>query len=105
MKYRQLRPELQERVRLFVQYKWLASRGVNEESILQYLPTDLHREIQRHLCLALVRWVHTSTISSQDLIAFYFIKSQCFPKYKITIQFLSSFSAQVSRRNVSLLYP
>ncbi|WZZ39304.1 hypothetical protein YC2023_035563 [Brassica napus] len=65
MKYRQLRPELQERVRLFVQYKWLASRGVNEESILQYLPTDLHREIQRHLCLALVRWEESNDMNKR----------------------------------------
>lgn len=58
MRHRQLPPELQERVRRFVQYKWLATRGVDEESILHSLPTDLRREIQRHLCLALVRRVH-----------------------------------------------
>ncbi|KAE9449152.1 hypothetical protein C3L33_18948, partial [Rhododendron williamsianum] len=57
MRHRQLPPALQERVRQFVQYKWLATRGVNEESILQSLPIDLRREIQRHLCLKLVRRV------------------------------------------------
>ncbi|KAJ7974548.1 Cyclic nucleotide-gated channel [Quillaja saponaria] len=57
MRHRQLPPDLQERVRRFVQYKWLATRGVNEESILQSLPLDLRREIQRHLCLSLVRRV------------------------------------------------
>lgn len=57
MRHRQLPPELQERVRRFFQYKWLATRGVDEESILQSLPLDLRREIQRHLCLALVRRV------------------------------------------------
>ncbi|KAL3526434.1 hypothetical protein ACH5RR_011090 [Cinchona calisaya] len=57
MRHRQLPPELQERVRRFVQYKWYATRGVNEESILQSLPLDLRREIQRHLCLNLVRRV------------------------------------------------
>ncbi|KAI5665549.1 hypothetical protein M9H77_15402 [Catharanthus roseus] len=57
MRHRQLPPELQERVRRFVQYKWLATRGVNEESILQSLPLDLRREIQQHLCLNLVRRV------------------------------------------------
>ncbi|PSR87592.1 Cyclic nucleotide-gated ion channel like [Actinidia chinensis var. chinensis] len=57
MRHRQLPLELQERVRQFVQYKWLATRGVNEESILQSLPIDLRREIQRHLCLNLVRRV------------------------------------------------
>ncbi|XP_048229677.1 cyclic nucleotide-gated ion channel 18 isoform X2 [Ricinus communis] len=57
MRHRQLPPDLQERVRRFVQYKWLATRGVHEESILRSLPLDLRREIQRHLCLALVRRV------------------------------------------------
>lgn len=62
MRHRQLPPALQERVRQFVQYKWLATRGVNEESILQSLPIDLRREIQRHLCLKLVRRVRLISI-------------------------------------------
>ncbi|KAJ4823547.1 putative cyclic nucleotide-gated ion channel 16 [Turnera subulata] len=57
MRHRQLPPELQERVRRFVQYKWLATKGVDEESILRALPLDIRRQIQRHLCLALVRRV------------------------------------------------
>lgn len=57
MRHRQLPQDLQDRVRRFVQYKWLATRGVDEESILQSLPIDLRREIQRHLCLNLVRRV------------------------------------------------
>ncbi|XP_020696148.1 cyclic nucleotide-gated ion channel 18-like [Dendrobium catenatum] len=57
MRHRQLPPDLQERVRRFVQYKWLATRGVDEDSILVSLPLDLRREIRRHLCLALVRRV------------------------------------------------
>ena len=61
MRHRQLPLELQERVRRFFQYKWLATRGVDEESILQSLPLDLRREIQRHLCLALVRRVRRRT--------------------------------------------
>ncbi|POO03856.1 Voltage dependent potassium channel [Trema orientale] len=55
MRHRQLPQSLRERVRRFVQYKWLATRGVDEESILHGLPTDLRRDIQRHLCLDLVR--------------------------------------------------
>lgn len=54
MRHRQLPEELQERVRRFVQYKWLATRGVDEETILRDLPLDIRREIQRHLCLDLV---------------------------------------------------
>ncbi|CAI9784757.1 unnamed protein product [Fraxinus pennsylvanica] len=57
MRHRQLPEDLQQRVRRFVQYKWLTTRGVDEESILQTLPTDLRRDIQRHLCLDLVRRV------------------------------------------------
>ncbi|KAL9241042.1 hypothetical protein vseg_015201 [Gypsophila vaccaria] len=57
MRHRQLPPILQERVRRFVQYDWLATRGVNEASILRSLPLDLRREVQRHLCLNLVRRV------------------------------------------------
>ncbi|KAA8525758.1 hypothetical protein F0562_007612 [Nyssa sinensis] len=57
MRHRQLPQDLQERVRRFVQYKWLATRGVDEESILRALPPDLRRDIQRHLCLDLVRRV------------------------------------------------
>ncbi|CAL9171009.1 unnamed protein product [Musa hybrid cultivar] len=57
MWHRQLPHDLRDRVRRFVQYKWLATRGVDEESILQALPADLRRDIQRHLCLDLVRRV------------------------------------------------
>ncbi|KAK4364874.1 hypothetical protein RND71_016232 [Anisodus tanguticus] len=57
MRHRQLPQDLQERVRRFVQYKWLATREVDEESILHALPSDLRRDIQRHLCLDLVRRV------------------------------------------------
>ncbi|KAG1326952.1 Cyclic nucleotide-gated ion channel 17 [Cocos nucifera] len=57
MEHRQLPHELRERVREFVRYKWLATRGVDEESILQALPADLRRDIRRHLSLDLVRRV------------------------------------------------
>ncbi|KAL2534798.1 putative cyclic nucleotide-gated ion channel 17 [Abeliophyllum distichum] len=57
MQHRQLPEDLRKLVRRFVQYKWLATRGVNEETILRGLPTDLRRDIQCHLCLDLVRRV------------------------------------------------
>lgn len=57
MRHRQLPEDQKQRVRRFVQYKWLATRGVDEETILTSLPTDLRRDIQRHLCLDLVRRV------------------------------------------------
>ncbi|KAL3532913.1 hypothetical protein ACH5RR_006434 [Cinchona calisaya] len=57
MRHRQLPEDLRQRVRRFVQYKWVATRGVNEEATLRGLPADLRRDIQRHLCLDLVRRV------------------------------------------------
>ncbi|KAG2241717.1 hypothetical protein Bca52824_090290 [Brassica carinata] len=57
MRHRQLPEDLRNRVRRYEQYKWLATRGVDEEILLQSLPTDLRRDIQRHLCLDLVRRV------------------------------------------------
>ncbi|XP_047979281.1 probable cyclic nucleotide-gated ion channel 14 [Salvia hispanica] len=57
MRHRQLPEALQQRVRRFIQYKWLTTRGVDEESILHALPIDLRRDIKRHLCLDLVRRV------------------------------------------------
>jgi len=57
MKHRQLPREIVERVRRFDQYKWVATRGVDEEVLVQSLPLDLRRDIKRHLCLDLVRRV------------------------------------------------
>ncbi|XP_051124211.1 putative cyclic nucleotide-gated ion channel 8 [Andrographis paniculata] len=57
MHHRVLPPELRERVRRYDQYKWLETRGVDEESLVQSLPKDLRRDIKRHLCLNLVRRV------------------------------------------------
>ncbi|KAI5055853.1 hypothetical protein GOP47_0029374 [Adiantum capillus-veneris] len=54
MRHRQLPTALRERVRRYNQYKWVATRGVNEEGLLQSLPPDLRRDIKRHLCLDLV---------------------------------------------------
>ncbi|CAM8920796.1 unnamed protein product [Rhodiola kirilowii] len=57
MEYRQLPGDTRERVRRYVKLNWLATRGVNEEAILRSLPADLQRDIQRHLCLDIVRSV------------------------------------------------
>ena len=59
MHHRMLPPELRERVRRYDQYKWLETRGVDEENLVSNLPKDLRRDIKRHLCLALVRRVCT----------------------------------------------
>ncbi|XP_057983747.1 protein CNGC15b-like isoform X2 [Malania oleifera] len=57
MSHRQLPHELKQSVRRYEQYKWIATRGVDEEAILEGLPVDLRRDIKRHLCLDLVRRV------------------------------------------------
>ena len=41
MRHRQLPLYLQEHVRCFVQYKWIATRRVDEEAILRALPLDI----------------------------------------------------------------
>lgn len=77
MRHRQLPPELQERVRRFVQYKWIATRGVDEKNILEALPTDLRRQIQRHLCLALVRRVSVSVLTTDQISGDTSLNAQC----------------------------
>ncbi|KAJ0567505.1 putative IQ motif, EF-hand binding, potassium channel, voltage-dependent, EAG, rmlC-like jelly roll [Helianthus annuus] len=57
MHHRLLPEDLQERVRRYDQYKWLETRGVDEENLVHSLPKDLRRDIKRHLCLALVKRV------------------------------------------------
>ncbi|XP_077229554.1 cyclic nucleotide-gated channel 15 [Tasmannia lanceolata] len=57
MHHRQLPAYLKQCVRRYDQYKWVATRGVDEEALLRGLPLDLRREIKRHLCLDLVRGV------------------------------------------------
>ncbi|KAJ8755204.1 hypothetical protein K2173_019002 [Erythroxylum novogranatense] len=57
MHHRLLPQHLRERVRRYDQYKWLETRGVDEETLVQSLPKDLRRDIKRHLCLNLVRRV------------------------------------------------
>ncbi|CAN4101688.1 unnamed protein product [Withania somnifera] len=57
MHHRQLPQELRQSVRKYDQYRWLATRGVDEEALLKGLPLDLRRDIKRHLCYDLVRRV------------------------------------------------
>ncbi|KAE9619705.1 hypothetical protein Lal_00038214 [Lupinus albus] len=57
MHHRQLPRYLKQNVRRYDQFKWVATRGVDEETILRDLPVDLRRDIKRHLCLNLVRQV------------------------------------------------
>ncbi|XP_004303237.1 PREDICTED: putative cyclic nucleotide-gated ion channel 7 [Fragaria vesca subsp. vesca] len=68
MHHRWLPQELRERVRRYDQYKWLETRGVDEESIVRTLPKDLRRDIKRHLCLNLVRRVPLFTNMDERLL-------------------------------------
>lgn len=49
MSHRRLPENLKRQVRQAERYNWAATRGVNEESLLDNLPEDLQREIRRHL--------------------------------------------------------
>ncbi|KAF8692898.1 hypothetical protein HU200_039256 [Digitaria exilis] len=57
MHHRQIPQHLKQCVRRYHQYKWVATRGVDEEALLRDLPMDIRRDIKRHLCLDLVRRV------------------------------------------------
>ncbi|GLU11835.1 hypothetical protein SLE2022_285550 [Rubroshorea leprosula] len=57
MHHRQLPEALRLSVKKYDQYKWVATRGVDEEALLSSLPLELQRDIKRHLCLDLVRRV------------------------------------------------
>lgn len=70
MHHRQLPHELKQNVRRYDQYKWVATRGVDEEAILKSLPMDLRRDIKRHLCLDLVRQVRIALYTKNSLPAF-----------------------------------
>ncbi|XP_040998456.1 probable cyclic nucleotide-gated ion channel 20, chloroplastic isoform X2 [Juglans microcarpa x Juglans regia] len=49
MRHRRLPEELRRQVRQAERYNWAATRGVNEEKLLENLPEDLQRDIRRHL--------------------------------------------------------
>ncbi|XP_030451645.1 protein CNGC15b-like [Syzygium oleosum] len=57
MHHRHLPPELRQSIRMYDQYRWVSTRGVDEPSLLQDFPLDMHRNIKRHLCFDLVRRV------------------------------------------------
>lgn len=68
IKHRMLPREIHDRVLKHLHYTWFATRGVDEESILESLPDDLRRDIQCHLCLHLVRRVPLFAQMDQQLL-------------------------------------
>lgn len=57
MRRRQLPPPLRLRVRQQERHRWAATRGVDEEALVEDLPEGLRRDIKRHLCVDLLRKV------------------------------------------------
>lgn len=49
MSHRRLPEDLRRQVRQSERFNWAATRGVNEEILLENLPEDLQRDIRRHL--------------------------------------------------------
>lgn len=82
MHHRSLPPEIRHRVRKYERYRWLETRGVDEESLVQTLPKDLRRDIKRHLCLGLVKRVcyggSNYCFLLCSVISIYLIFSFCF---------------------------
>jgi hypothetical protein len=70
MHHRKLPPELRQCVRRYHQYRWVATHGVSEESLLKDLPIDLRRDIKRHLCLDLVRKVLNNSLKILVILKF-----------------------------------
>ncbi|KAJ9542617.1 hypothetical protein OSB04_029123 [Centaurea solstitialis] len=49
MSHRHLPEQLRRKVRESERYNWAATRGVNEERLMENLPEDVQRDIRRHL--------------------------------------------------------
>ncbi|KAJ7567687.1 hypothetical protein O6H91_01G002200 [Diphasiastrum complanatum] len=68
MRRRGLPVNLRKRVRQAGRFHWAANRGVNEESILNNLPEDLHKEIRRYLFFDLIKKVHIFTVMDEEVL-------------------------------------
>ncbi|XP_015696009.1 protein CNGC15b-like isoform X1 [Oryza brachyantha] len=64
----QIPDELRYRISQFLKYKWIATQGVEENSVLRQLPADLHRDIKRYLCLDLIERVPFFSAMDQQLL-------------------------------------
>jgi hypothetical protein len=53
----QIPNDLRTRIHKFLEYKWIATNGVEDEMILTKLPADLRRDIKKYLCLEFVQQV------------------------------------------------
>ncbi|XP_068658868.1 probable cyclic nucleotide-gated ion channel 20, chloroplastic isoform X2 [Aristolochia californica] len=67
MSHRRLPGELQRLVRQSERFTWAATRGVNEELLMENLPEDLQREIRRHL-FKFVKKVRIFTLMDEPIL-------------------------------------
>lgn len=67
MSHRRLPEDLRRQVRQAERYNWAATRGVNEEILLENLPEDLQRNIKNHLC-KFVKKVRIFALMDQPII-------------------------------------
>ncbi|XP_068663133.1 probable cyclic nucleotide-gated ion channel 20, chloroplastic [Aristolochia californica] len=67
MSHRRLPEELRRQVRQSERFTWAATRGVNEELLMEKLPEDLQREIRRHL-FKFVRKVRIFTLMDEPIL-------------------------------------
>ncbi|KAI8573646.1 hypothetical protein RHMOL_Rhmol01G0293300 [Rhododendron molle] len=98
MMHRQIPGELRQSVRKYEQYKWVATRGVEEKTIISSLPKDLQRKINHHLCYNLIKQVlnfHLSVV----LASFRFLFS-VFDLHGVLASFRVLFSVLMFWRSV-----
>nr|GMC69719.1 probable cyclic nucleotide-gated ion channel 20, chloroplastic [Ipomoea batatas] len=67
MSHRRLSDDLRRRVRQAERYTWAATRGVNEERLLENLPEDIQRDIRRHL-FRFVKKVHIFAMLDEPIL-------------------------------------
>ncbi|XP_071901936.1 probable cyclic nucleotide-gated ion channel 20, chloroplastic [Coffea arabica] len=67
MSHRRLPVELRRQVREAERYNWAATRGVNEEMLMENLPEDLQRAIRRHL-FEFVKKVRIFTLMEEPIL-------------------------------------
>ncbi|XVF73037.1 hypothetical protein PTKIN_Ptkin12aG0169300 [Pterospermum kingtungense] len=68
MSHRMLPENLRDRIRQYEQYKWQETRGVDEGTLISNLPKDLKRDINRHLCLNLLKKVQLFAKMDEQLL-------------------------------------
>ncbi|RLM60480.1 hypothetical protein C2845_PM14G06680 [Panicum miliaceum] len=66
--FAQLIGSMMKRISQFLEYKWIATQGVEEDSILKQLPVDLRRDIKQWLCLDLVQRVPLFSAMDHQLL-------------------------------------